>query len=215
MKKIINSLFRGLGGVVSLFLCLNGFSQTESLQQLQLDIEKLAQLKLMLNNMYSGYSQLANGYNSIKSQSLDNFNLHKNFLDGLKAVSPAVKNDPAINAIASMQSQIISEYNATYKKLVSTGLFNRDELDYFNKGYARISKQADQNMADLQLLITPERLQMNEAERLSAIDKIRADMESQLNVVKSFSKKVNTLSAIRLQLKKDNQNLRNSYGIIK
>ena len=219
--KIYSSPFRGLGGVLFQLILLIGLipvqttAQTQSLQQLQLDIEKLAQLKMMLNNMYSGYNILANGYNNIKNQSLDNFNLHKNYLGGLMSISQAVKNDPSVNAIVLMQSQMVSEYNATYKKVIGTGVFNSDELDYFNKGYARIKKQTDQSMADLQLLITPDRLQMNEAERLSAIEKVRADMETQLNGIRSFTKKVNTLSAMRLQLKKDNQNLRNNYGIPK
>jgi hypothetical protein len=201
--------------IITLYFSITGGAQTQSLQQLQLDIEKLAQLKMMLSNMYSGYNMLISSYNNIKDQSLANFNLHKNFLDGLLTISPAVRNDPAINEIFSIQAQIISAYNDTYQKINRTGVFNAGELDYFNKGYAKINKQTDQNLADLQLLIAPDKLQMNEAERLSAIQRIHTDMETQLSAIRSFTKKVNTLSAMRLQMKKENETIRNSFGIQK
>lgn len=201
--------------IITLYFSINGGAQTQSLQQLQLDIEKLAQLKMMLNNMYNGYNMLVSGYSNIKDQSLANFNLHKNFLDGLVSISPAVRNDPAINEIFSIQSQITSAYNDTYQKINRTGLFNASELDYFNKGYAKITKQTDQNLSDLQLMIAHDKLQMNEAERLSAIQQIRADMETQLSAARSFTKKVNTLSALRVQMKKENETIRNSFGIQK
>ena len=207
MKKYIT--------IFLLYFSFNGAAQTQSLQQLQLDIEKLAQLKMMLSNMYNGYNMMVSGYNNIKDQSLANFNLHKNFLDGLVTISPAVRNDPSISEIFSIHAQILSAYNDTNRKIIQSGLFSADELDYFNNGFAKINMQAGQNLNDLQLLIAPGKLQMNEAERLSAIQRIRADMQTQLSGIRSFMKKVNTLSALRLQMKTDNQSLRNSFGIQK
>ncbi|MFK4985512.1 hypothetical protein ACI4B7_27170, partial [Klebsiella pneumoniae] len=66
-------------------------AQSDEVQQLLLNIEKLAQFKKILKNMKNGYQIIFKGYTAVKDISQGNFNLHKTFLDGLMQVSPAVK----------------------------------------------------------------------------------------------------------------------------
>ena len=84
MKKILLIVF------LSTNIC---FGQSQEAKQLLLNVEKLAQLKLMLSHMKTGYQILEKGYTSIKNISQGNFNLHRDFLDGLLQVSPAVKHN--------------------------------------------------------------------------------------------------------------------------
>ena len=51
--------------VIAIGFSLNANAQTQELQQLALNIEKLAQLKSILDNMYKGYAVLTKGYNTI------------------------------------------------------------------------------------------------------------------------------------------------------
>ena len=68
---------------IVLLLCSNFcFGQSQEAKQLLLNVEKLAQLKLMLSHMKTGYQILEKGYTSIKNISQGNFNLHRDFLDG-------------------------------------------------------------------------------------------------------------------------------------
>ena len=72
--------------IVILWLFLISFSgqvvaQSTEIQQLLLNVEKLAQLKKILSNMKKGYEIVSNGYNTIKDISKGNFNLHEAFLD--------------------------------------------------------------------------------------------------------------------------------------
>ena len=67
-------------------------STSDLIQQLLLDVQKLDQLKTILQDMYKGYEIVNQGYTDIKNIASGNFNLHKLFLDGLLAVSPAVRN---------------------------------------------------------------------------------------------------------------------------
>ena len=53
------------------------FPQAQELEELALDIEKLAQFKQILSDMKKGYTILSGGYNTIKNLSQGNFNLHK------------------------------------------------------------------------------------------------------------------------------------------
>ena len=82
MKKIII--------IIALLFSCKIQAQSYELQRLLLDIQKLAQLKSILTDLYKGYEILNTGYNTIKSISEGNFNLHKAFLDGLLAVRRAV-----------------------------------------------------------------------------------------------------------------------------
>ncbi|HRQ51190.1 MAG TPA: TerB family tellurite resistance protein, partial [Agriterribacter sp.] len=85
-------------------------AQVEELQQLVLNIQKLAQLRQILVNLKEAYQILQGGYNTIINISQGNFSLHKTFLDGLMAVSPSVRNYKKIGDIISMQVQLVKEY---------------------------------------------------------------------------------------------------------
>ena len=63
-------------------------SVSQLLTQLSLDIQKLSELKTILNDMYKSYTVLDKGYTDIKNIAQGNFSLHKAYLDGLMAVSP-------------------------------------------------------------------------------------------------------------------------------
>jgi hypothetical protein len=51
-------------------------AQTQDVQQLILDIEKLTQFKAILSDMQTGYTILTQGYGAVKDISEGNFNLH-------------------------------------------------------------------------------------------------------------------------------------------
>jgi hypothetical protein len=72
--------------IVIMIMCSMSFqlkAQSDEVQQLLLNIEKLAQFKKILKNMKNGYQIIFKGYTAVKDTSQGNFNLHKTFLDGL------------------------------------------------------------------------------------------------------------------------------------
>src|ERR1700680_2821898 len=91
-------------------------AQSYELQRLILDIEKLSQLKSILKDLYKGYEILSTGYNTIKNISEGNFNLHQAFLDGLLAISLAVKNYKKIADIIDYQGRIVSGYRSALSR---------------------------------------------------------------------------------------------------
>ncbi|WP_244307430.1 hypothetical protein [Flavobacterium fluviatile] len=78
-----------------------GNSQSQEIQQLILNIEKLAQFKQILSDMKKGYEILSGGYKVAKDMSQGNFTLHKTFLDALMQVSPVVRNYKRVGDIAN------------------------------------------------------------------------------------------------------------------
>src|ERR1700744_2274074 len=85
-------------------------SIAQDLEQLSLDYQKLAGLKSILSQMYTGYEALSKGYNAVKEVSQGNFNLHEAFLDGLFIVSPTVRAYPRVADIINDQTSLMGEY---------------------------------------------------------------------------------------------------------
>src|SRR5205085_12086185 len=121
--------------LLSVQLC---FGQSQEAKQLMLDVEKLAQLKLMLQHLKDGYKILQTGYNSIKNISKGNFELHKDFLDGLLQVSPAVRSYKKIADIVGFQLKIVKEYKSAFDEFKGSKHFTADEVSYLAKVYANL-----------------------------------------------------------------------------
>jgi hypothetical protein len=188
-------------------------AQSQEVQQLLLNIEKLKQLKEILDNMYKGYKILSTGYNTIKDLAEGNFDLHKVFLDGLLQVSSTVRNYKRVAEIISMQQQVIKEYKAANHRYQSLQLFNPDELEYISKVYSGLVNRTLKNLDELIMVITAGELRMNDAERLAAIDRIYADMQDKLQFLRYFNNKTSILAAQRQKNLQDIEDLLRLYGI--
>lgn len=188
-------------------------AQQQELQQLMLNIEKLNQLRAILQNMYKGYKILTQGYNTIKNLAEGNFDLHKVFLDGLLQVSPTVRNYKKVVDIISMQRQLVKEYKSAFNKFKSVNVFHQNELDYLGKVYDNLVDRSLKNLDELLMVVTAGQLRMNDAERLSAIDGIYNDMQDKLQFLRHFNDKSTLVAAQRLKSKKEIDDLMLLYGI--
>ncbi len=205
MKKIFIILFCLLSIFVS--------AQSDAAKQLEMDIQKLAALKANLNEMYKGYNVLAQGYENIKNINVSNFNLHKNFLDGLLLVSPVVKQYKKVSDIISAQQQLVSEYTTASKTLRSSGYMNADELNYMGTVYNNLFKTSLKDLDALTTVLTDGSVRMSDAERLQVIDKIHGGMMDKLNFLKQFDQSNTLLAVQRAKEHNDIATLQSLYGI--
>lgn len=201
--------------IIALFYCVGANAQVQELEQLSLDLTKLSQLKSILDNMYKGYTVLTKGYNTIKNVSQGNFQLHEVFLNSLLAVSPTVRNYKKIVDIITAQFQIVSEYKTAFSKFRGLSIFSGNELDNISSTYQNIFNRSVQNLDDLLMVITANKLRMSDAERLTAIDRIHADMNGSLGSLRSFNSRTSVLAGQRQKMLNDNVTLQNIYGIQK
>ena len=180
-------------------LSLSGKSvaQSDEIQQLLLNVEKLAQLKKILHNMYEGYQVLSKGYNILKDISEDNFNIHKLFLDALLQVSPAVRKYKKVADIIGYQAQLVKEYKPVFKRFRASGMFNEKELWYMGSVYSSLFMKSLQQLDELAMVITAGKLRMSDDERLSAIDRIYTDIGDKLVFLRTFNKENNVLAIQR------------------
>jgi len=185
--------------LILLFFALSALTvkaQSFEVQQLLLDWEKLTQLKSILNSMYEGYEDLSKGYTAIKDISEGNFNIHKNFLDGLLQVNPYIKQYKRVASIIQYQILIVKN-SAAIKNFEISGLFSEDEVRYIKTVYKNLLKESGKNLDDLLTVVTANELRMSDDERFSAIDRIFNDVQNKLMFLKSFNNSTSVLAAQR------------------
>ncbi|MBW4888960.1 TerB family tellurite resistance protein [Mucilaginibacter sp. HMF5004] len=182
-------------------------------EQLALDYQKLAGLKSILSQMYTGYEVLSKGYHTVKDVSQGNFSLHEAFLDGLLIVSPAVRKYPRVADIINDQSAMISEYHSAYAGFRQDKHFSPDEVSYMLTVYNNLVSASLKNLDDLSMVMSDSKMRMSDAERLAAIDRIYTGGHGQLAFLRSFNDRNYRVAVQRARDAGDQRDIKNLYGI--
>jgi hypothetical protein len=188
---------------VVLLLPIKSKAQSQEIQQLILNIEKLSQFKQILKDMKKGYEVLSGGYNAFKDMSQGNFTLHKTFLDALMQVSPVVKNYKRVGDIINYQILLGKESKTAFNRFSKSQNFSQQEVVYFEKVYGNLLNQSLKNLDELLTIVTANKLRMSDDERLQAIDKIYIDMEDKLLFLRNFNASSNVLALQRARESND------------
>lgn len=197
MKKFMWMLIIMVGWQV------HGSGQTQEVQQLLLNIEKLAQFKKIVSEMKKGYEILTKGYNTIKDISEGNFNLHNTFLNALWEVSPTVRKYQKIADIITLQIALTKKYKQAFNRFKQSGQFSIDEINYLSRVYGRLFDESIQHLDDLATVITAGKTRMSDQERLEAIDRIYAEMTDKLDFLNDFNGKTGLLAVARAKESSD------------
>ena len=163
--------------------------------------------------MYEGYRIVHYGYTTIKDLSEGNFSLHKTFLDGLLAVSPAVRSYKRIVDIINLQLRIVKEYKAALNESKENGQFTSDEIEYLGRVYAGLFHQSVWHLDELGIVITSGRLRMSDDERLQAIDRIYNSLVDQYSFLQDFNNATVVLSLQRLNEQMDIEIMQKVHGV--
>lgn len=209
MKRILITILFFL----TLFSVKQVNAQSEELQQLILNLQKLNQFRAILTDMYKGYQILTKGYNTIKDLAEGNFKLHQLFLDGLLEASPTVKKYKHVGDIITLQLQLVKEYKSSFRRFLSAGVFNSDEIQYLQDVYQNLVDRSLKNLDELLMIITSGQLRMNDAERLNAIDRIYADMTDKIQFLRYFNDKTTLVIIQKKKGLKDVDDLSRLFGI--
>ena len=181
MKKLFISIAIGLSVQMA-------YGQSHEMKQLVLNLEKLAQFKKILNQLYDGYKVLDKGYTEIKNIAEGNFGLHQKFLDALLAVSPAVARYKRIGETVQMQAALVRDYRVALSAFRNSRVFTVDELSYLAGVYERLLSESLSQLDDLLMVVTAGKLRMNDDERLTAIDRVYEAVSQQYIFLQTFNK---------------------------
>lgn len=194
---------------------LHSAAQAQEAMQLALNIQKLNQLRKILQNMYDGYQILMKGYNRVKDIVEGNFKLHDLFLDGLMQVSPTVRKYHKVAAIVTKQKQLVEGTKALLDQARHSERFSLEEMEYFSRVVERLSKESWDNLDALLMVVTARQLRMTDAERLEAIDRIFESVQGQQLFLQAFTKEAQLLVQQREQHVLSNERLRVWHGLPK
>jgi hypothetical protein len=172
-------------------------AQTYEVQQLLLNVEKLAQLKQMLTDLKRGYEIIHRGYTSIRTISQENFNLHHLFLDGLLRVNPAVRNYIKVGELLDDGTALLKEQQTSLRYFRLSGQFTNAELGYVAKVFRSLTDGSFRTLDALLLVLTVGGLRMSDDERLRLIDSLQAETRERLVFLRHFTSNASKLGLQR------------------
>ncbi len=208
MKKIII-----LAAFITMGLVTKISAQSQEVQQLLLNVEKLAQFKQILTDMKKGYQIISSGYSTIKDLSQGNFSLHKTFLDGLMLVSPTVRKYKRVADVINNQILLVKEYKTAFNRYKQDGNFDPKEIDYLGKVYSNLFNKSLDDLDELTMVMTDSKLRMSDDERLEAVDRIHGNMQDKLLFLRHFNNNTTVLAVQRARERNDAVTMKKIYGI--
>lgn len=169
----------GLGLLMGMAAATPGKAQAFDVEQLILDVQKLTVLKQILTDLKTGYQVLDAGYSAVRDIAKGSFNLHEAFLDGLLAVSPAVRNYQRVKDIVNLEAGMLSRYQSAWGQFQQDGHLQPAEIALLAQVYSNLFKESVQRLSDLVMVLTPGTLRASDAERMRQIDGIYTGMLEQ------------------------------------
>ncbi|MBS4040998.1 MAG: hypothetical protein KGZ81_10425 [Flavobacteriales bacterium] len=199
----------GLSSWLSIQACR---AQTDEIQQLLLNVEKLDQLKEMLDNMQEKYRILSQGYQQIKGIAEGNFQLHQAFLDRLVRVNPNVRAYYKVGEIIQLQIGLVRGIEDARTHFQLGDYLQDKEFQQVNRLLGTWSKSSFHLLEELMLILSDNQLQMDDGERIQAIDRVHESLSELSKGVGKFSNSLSQLGELRKSKSQDLQTLQTLLG---
>ena len=152
----------------------------EIFQQKQTQIEYLANqiaaLKVYIEVLQKGYKIADQGLTLIGKLKDSDFKLHKDYFASLKKVKPLVKNYPRVQDIIDLQMLTVQTYRSALSKAIDDGLLTASETSYMQRVYQRLISDCDKQLGELTAVVTDDKLEMKDDERIKRIDQLFQSM---------------------------------------
>lgn len=172
-------------------------------------LQQIAALQVYASYYKAGNNIAHHGLSSITRYLKSEYGLHTNFYNNLNYVSPVVKNNKQVNDILQWQKDILSRMTS----LDRTANLNAGEKKYIVQVKTALFRDCDQQITELQDVVTDSKLKMNDEERLKHIGVIHAAMLNNYRFASAFADQVKVYTVQRL---KENNNViseKKLYGI--
>jgi len=219
MGSVINQSLHGflIGAVSMLGLALSSAScKAQSYNEIfrqkktqeEYLLKQIAYLKLYAEQARKGYKLVSGGLKTINDFSSGEFSLHEAFLSALSGVSALVRNDFRVAEIIRFQTNIRSGFRVLVK---STVLARDQNRKYFRDVEEGVLRKCDADMDELLDIVLSGGAEMNDAQRLSRLEKIHEAMADKAAFVRWFCAEARHLSAIRNNELIDLKKLRRLY----
>lgn len=161
-------------------------------------LQQIAALQVYINYAKKGYNIVSGGINTIRDIKKGDLNLHNTFFNSLKTINPKISHYAKVADIISYQVRIIKLARQTVQSIRETKQFSEEEIEYFKKVLDALLDDCVQSISELVDVITPDKLQMTDDERLGKIDKLYLDMQDKFTFCNVMSEDFSLLALQRL-----------------
>ncbi|MBN9284125.1 hypothetical protein [Flavobacterium sp. 40-81] len=175
--------------------------------------QQIAALQVYINYGKEGYKIAKEGLSTIGNMSRGEFNLHEDYFTSLKNVNPRIKNYQKVDDIITLQVRILSGYQQLRPKINQSDLFTSSERAYLNGVYTRLLAHSDKTLDELLMVITDQKLEMTDEQRISRVDNLHREMQNHFGFFQSFTKENQIMVVARLKEKNEAGNSRVWQGI--
>jgi len=172
-------------------------------------LQQIAALQVYAAYYKAGNNIAHNGLGSITGSLKSENGLHTTYYSNLNNVSPVVKNNKQVSDILQWQKDILARMNMLDK----TANLNDGERKYIIQVKAALFKDCDQQITELQNVVTDSKLKMSDEERLKHIGVIHSAMQNNYRFASAFADQVKVYAVQRSQENNNVISEKKIYGI--
>jgi hypothetical protein len=183
------------------------FDQKNTLKKYLL--QQIAALQVYAGYYKQGNKIAHNGLGSINGSLTSENSLHTTYYNNLKKVNPLVKNNKQLSDIIGWQKDILTRMG----NLDKTANLNTNEKKYIAQVKSALFNDCNEQITELQNVVTDSKLQMSDEERLKHIGVIHKAMQDNYRFSSSFADQVKVLALQRVQEKNNVLAEKKIYGI--
>ena len=150
-------------------------------------VQQIVALQLYMKQVKKGYDIVRKGWNTVQDITDGEFNLHRDFLNALDAVSPLVREDYRVAEILLIPPRMVAENRKVRKALRESGHIPAPEMQYVQTLHQGLAEEAHGLLEDLTRLMTHADLEMDDTERLQRLEVIYRAMLRVSGLGKKFN----------------------------
>ncbi|GAB2977349.1 hypothetical protein GCM10027049_10520 [Mucilaginibacter puniceus] len=172
-------------------------------------LQQIAALQVYSAYLKKGYNIAHNGLGSISGSLKSENGLHTTYYNNRMNVNPVVRNNKQVSDILQWQKDILTRMG----DLDKTANISDDEKKYIIQVKSALFKDCDEQITELQNVITDSKLQMTDEERLTRIGKVHLAMQDNYRFSSTFSNQVKVYAVQRVRESNDAATTKSLYGI--
>lgn len=176
-------------------------------------IEQIAALEAYKSFLSTGYGIVKDGTNLIGTITRGEWNLHADFFNGLKIVSPEPKQKSKAEEIIKIRNQMDQDRRQMEKLISEKEFIAIGEKKKYENWYANIAADADGDLQDLKTLLTDGSLELEEAERIKRIEAVYNSIQHKYSQQRKFSNSLKQTILQREQKIEESKILKKMYGL--
>jgi hypothetical protein len=180
------------------------FKQTST--QKKYLLQQIAALQIYTGYLQKGYDIARSGLGTIKNITNGEFDLHSLYISSLKEVNPVIRNDKRVDAIMTMQTELLKRFNELDVNVLST-----DNRTYVASVRQTIAVLCGKDLDELELVITSGKVEMKDDERLQRLEQVYQSTLDKYAFTQQFTTEINLMVIQRRQEQNDTQQLRRYY----